>query len=114
MSLVVAAYLGFALVQLPHDKVVHFVTFGVLTAEFYWLWRLPLRVVRVATVVVCTVMAAVVSEVVQGMINPRRVYDAGDIYANVIGSLTGIGCSEGARLINQRRIRRCDPDYDLA
>lgn len=114
VSLVVAAYLGFALIHLPHDKVVHFVTFGVLTAEFYWLWRLPVNVVRVATVLVCTLTAAVMSEVVQGLINPQRVFDAGDIYANVTGSLTGLACSEGVRLINQRRIRQCDGNYDLA
>lgn len=105
ISLGLAAYLGFALVHLPHDKIIHFTTFFILTLEFYWLWKLPTKYVRLLTVTVCTLMASVVSEMVQGMINPSRVYDVGDIYANIAGSFSAIIVSEVVGLFTKREKR---------
>lgn len=103
LSLVLAAYLGFALIHLPHDKLVHFVTFFVLTAEFYWLWVAPPVVVAAGTLVVCTLGASVVSEVLQGYVNPQRVFDAGDIVSNLLGSLAAlVACAGGRWLLNKR------------
>lgn len=84
VTLCVAAYLGFSLVQLPHDKVVHFVTFFLLTAEFYFIWNTyrPWRL----TFLTMTLGASVMLEYAQNIINPNRTFDYVDIVYNVHGS----------------------------
>lgn len=84
LSLCAAAYLGFALIHLGHDKAVHFVTFFILTAEFYFLWyrHRPWKL----TFIVMTLGASISLEYAQGIVNPNRVFDAMDIVYNVHGS----------------------------
>lgn len=88
VSLVVAAYLGFALVHLPHDKAVHFVVFGILTAEAYHV--IESRVWPVV-VLVGSIGASVVLEMVQQLVNPVRVYDPYDMASNLAGVAVAFG-----------------------
>lgn len=108
LSLLVAGYLGFALVQLPHDKAVHFVTFLVLTVEFYFVFDTKyksLRALRLITLGVCTIGASIGLEIVQSLVNPARVFDVLDIACNVVGSLVGLGLSSGYQTWMVRRAR---------
>ncbi|OBA20147.1 hypothetical protein METBIDRAFT_16165, partial [Metschnikowia bicuspidata var. bicuspidata NRRL YB-4993] len=90
-SLLLAAYLGFSLIALGHDKAIHFVTFFILTAEFYFLWEThrPWKL----TVATMTLGAGVLLEYVQTIVNPNRTFDYVDIVYNVHGSLLAVaGC----------------------
>lgn len=87
--------MGFGLVQFSeYDKVVHYVTFLVLTGEFYYMFDVSthslLRMLRYVTMFTCTFSASVFLEVVQGVLNPSRVFDYYDIVYNVAGSFTGL------------------------
>lgn len=95
VSLIGAAYMGFSLVELgTHDKIIHFLTFLILTSEFYFIFNVSthslLRLLRVVTLGVCTIGASVFLELVQNVLNPKRVFDVYDILYNVIGSFTGL------------------------
>lgn len=91
----IAGYLGFASVHLVHDKVVHFVTFFILTAEFYYVFdTAAVRTLRWLTVVICTVGGSVGLEFIQSLVNPARVFDVKDIACNVAGSAMAVAlCS---------------------
>lgn len=84
VSLVVAAYLGFALIHLPYDKAVHFVVFGVLTAEAYHIVE---SAVWPALTLVGSITASVALEMVQHLVNPVRVFDPYDLVCNVCGTV---------------------------
>lgn len=93
-----AAYLGFALIQLHHDKAMHFWAFLVLTVEFYFIFvtkRKELKILRYATFLICTVGASIGLEILQNMVNPTRVFDVNDIICNFTGSLVGLGLASG-------------------
>lgn len=82
VTLLIAAYLGFGEVHFEHDKAVHFITFFILTLELWFLWdRLSARFASFLLMLV----AAVISEFVQNTVNPNRVFDKNDIYANLAG-----------------------------
>ena len=83
-TLLLAAYLGFSLIQLNHDKAIHFTTFFILTAEFFFLWKVfrPWKF----TFVVMTLGASILLEYVQNFINHNRRFDYVDILYNVHGS----------------------------
>lgn len=83
-TLLFAAYLGFSLMQLNHDKAIHFTTFFVLTAEFFFIWQTyrPWKF----TFVVMTLGASILLEYVQNFVNPNRRFDYVDILYNVHGS----------------------------
>lgn len=108
VALVVAAYLGFADLALPSDKVVHLAVFFVLTVLFYWLFDTQsTRTVRNLTLVVCTLAGGIGSEFVQGLL-PYRTFDPIDILANVIGSLLALVLStiyHKKLLENRRKLR---------
>ena len=88
--LVIAAYLGFADVQVQNDKLVHFTVFFILTTMFYWLFDAQsTRTIRNLTVVVCTLGGGVISEFIQGLL-PYRTFDLWDIACNVGGSLLAV------------------------
>ena len=108
LSLLLAGYLGFALIHLPHDKLIHFLTFFILTMEFYFIFdtkNKSLKVLRLVTLVVCTFGASIGLEIVQSLINPARVFDVYDILFNVLGSLLGLGLSSGYQTWMVRRAR---------
>lgn len=104
-----AAYLGFALIHLPHDKVIHFSTFLILTVEFYFLFDTRnKKILRVITFIVCTCGAGIGLEVVQLMVNPIRIFDFFDIISNVCGSCLGllIACALNWRIDKSRQEKR--------
>mgnify|MGYP001045221245 CR=1 FL=1 len=80
--------------QLQHDKLLHFFMFMVLTMEFYFVFdtqHKSNRIVRLLTFVICTIGGSISSEIIQGTVNPKRVFDVYDIVCNMMGSLGGIG-----------------------
>lgn len=93
ISLCIAAYLGFALIELKHDKLIHFTTFFILTSEFYFIFDTKyksLKTLRYITFLTCTLCASLNLEIVQNMVNPERVFDFADVVYNFFGSLSGL------------------------
>lgn len=89
--MIAAGYLGFALIHLVHDKLIHFATFAILTAEFYFIFNTKaVKLLRLITLMICTLGASVLLEMIQHIVNPARVFDVKDIYCNVGGSIVGL------------------------
>lgn len=88
MSLLIAAYLGFALISFGHDKILHFSVFAILTGEFYFMFNIqrPWKI----TFIFMTLGASIALEFVQHLVNPKRVFDPEDIYYNCFGSLLSL------------------------
>lgn len=110
VTLVLSAYLGFAKISLPHDKLIHFVTFFLLSLMFYWLFETSsTRAVRNLTFIICTLTGGIGSEFVQGLL-PYRDFDFKDIIANVLGSSSALVISMvyHKKIIEQRRQQRYD------
>lgn len=109
--LLLAAYAGFTTLQVGqyvNDKVLHFITFFVLTVVFYWVIDTNRRRTLNMTLIVCTLALGVGSEFVQSFLPNDRDFDLYDIVANVIGSLAGVGlCSwYHKRMLERRRQRK--------
>lgn len=93
MSLCGAAYLGFALIDIVHDKLLHFVTFCILTVEFYFIFDTQfksLKVIRYLTFAICTISGSIFLEVLQHLVNENRTFDVYDILSNILGSTLGL------------------------
>lgn len=73
------------------DKFLHFVTFFALSATFYFILDTARRRTLHITLIVCTGVLAVGSEVAQGLLPNDREFDAWDVLANVLGSLAAAG-----------------------
>lgn len=76
----------------------HFLTFMILTAEFFFIFntkRKELKMLRYITLLVCTGGASIGLEILQSLVNPTRVFDIYDILCNIAGSLVGVGVSSG-------------------
>lgn len=89
VSTILAGYLGFSLIKVKHDKFLHFITFFILTIEFYFLFdtnNKSFKTLRLITLV-CTLVAGVSLEMIQSMINAERAFDINDIFCNIGGSL---------------------------
>ncbi|ODQ63965.1 hypothetical protein NADFUDRAFT_84023 [Nadsonia fulvescens var. elongata DSM 6958] len=97
-----SAYLGFADIHLPHDKLIHFVTFFLLSLVFYWIIDAPRKRCVHFSLIVCTMFGGVGSEFLQGFL-PYRSFDYRDILCNVAGSTIAIGLSG---LYHQRMLKR--------
>lgn len=111
VSLCAAAYLGFALLHLGHDKAIHFTTFFILTAEFYFIWEThrPWKL----SFLVMTLGASISLEFVQGFVNPSRVFDPMDIVYNVHGSVLAlVACSVALTALARRRRPAQDDEVD--
>ncbi|RMZ87148.1 hypothetical protein DV736_g5628, partial [Chaetothyriales sp. CBS 134916] len=72
------------------DKALHFVAFFALTATFYFILDTARRRVLHLTVIVCTLVLSVGSEIAQGLLPNDRDFDAWDVLANVLGSLAAL------------------------
>ncbi|KAK9457731.1 hypothetical protein V1511DRAFT_494446 [Dipodascopsis uninucleata] len=107
LILLLAAYLGFAPLQLPNDKVLHFVFFFVITTSFYWVVDTTRRRLINATVIVCIVGMGIGSEFAQSFV-PYRTFDAYDIAANVAGSSLALLFSSWyhKRILERKRIAK--------
>ncbi|KAI1807531.1 hypothetical protein F4811DRAFT_549907 [Daldinia bambusicola] len=106
-----AGYAGLSSLQLNtviNDKVLHLLTFFLLTIAFYWIIDTNRRRTLNFTVVVCTLGLGIGSEFVQGFLPNGREFDPYDIVANIVGSLAGLGlCSwYHLRMLERKRSRR--------
>ncbi|KIW00935.1 uncharacterized protein PV09_07675 [Verruconis gallopava] len=92
--LIISAYLGLAPQTIPSykqsDKVLHFVTFILLTLSFYWIIETSRRRVLHLTLFVCPVTLGIGSEIAQGLLPNGREFDPYDILANLLGCATAI------------------------
>jgi len=127
----VAAYLGLAPTTLPtstipqSDKVLHFLTFLLLTLFFYWIPEtLNRRRTLQLTLLICTLALGVGSEVLQALLPNGREFDGWDIVANVMGSGIAVaGCGwYHRRMVERKRKAKGvgytgvpgeDPDVDV-
>lgn len=97
--MVLALYLGFANISLPHDKWIHFGMFFIMSFLFYWILDSKYTwLARNSTFLICTVVGGIGSEYAQHYISPFRTFDYNDIIFNVCGSLTAIVVSDVYRL----------------
>ncbi|KAL8793998.1 MAG: hypothetical protein Q9195_003404 [Heterodermia aff. obscurata] len=104
-----AAYLGLTSLQVPqvNDKVLHFITFFLLSLTFYWILDTSRRRVLNLTLLVVTVVLGIGSEFLQAVLPNGRGFDALDIAANVTGSLAALGlCSLYHKRMLERKRRR--------
>ncbi|KAI1210208.1 uncharacterized protein F4807DRAFT_73090 [Annulohypoxylon truncatum] len=106
-----AGYAGLSSLQLDtivNDKVLHFITFFLLTVAFYWIIDTNRRRTLNLTAVVCTICLGVGSEFLQGFLPNGREFDPYDIVANVVGSVLALGlCSwYHLRMLERKRLRR--------
>lgn len=112
LLLVLAGYAGLSSLQLGgivNDKLLHVITFFVLTVAFYWIVDTSRRRTLHMTLAVCTGGLGVGSEVLQALLpNNGRVFDGMDIVANVLGSLAALGlCSwYHKRMLERKRHRK--------
>jgi hypothetical protein len=107
----VAGYAGLTSLQLDlyvNDKVLHVLTFFLLTVVFYWILDTNRRRTLNLTLIVCTLTLGVGSEFLQSFLPNGREFDLYDIVANVVGSLTAIGlCSwYHKRMLERKRLRK--------
>lgn len=107
ISLALSIYLGFALISLKHDKLIHFVTFFILTTEFYFIFdtRNNFKKLRYVTFICCTLVSGIALEIVQNLVNPSRVFDVNDIIANILGSLCALGVTYVYSLVVIKKTR---------
>jgi hypothetical protein len=106
-----AGYAGLTSLQLDvyvNDKVLHVLTFFLLTIAFYWIVDTNRRRTLNFTLIVCTVVLGVGSEFLQSLLPNDRDFDLYDIVANIVGSLGGLGlCSwYHKRMLERKRTRK--------
>lgn len=88
------------------DKVAHFMCFFALSATFYFIFDTSRRRILHLTLIVCTLVLGVGSEVAQGLLPNDRTFDPWDVLANVLGSLGALGLANAyARRAAERRRR---------
>jgi len=90
-----SAYLGLAPPNFSSykqsDKVLHFITFFLLTLCFYWIVETNRRRNLQLTLLVCPLTLGIGSEIIQGLLPNGRDFDIYDIACNVLGSLAALG-----------------------
>lgn len=111
LLLLLAGYAGLTSLQLGvyvNDKLLHLVTFFLLTVVFYWIVDTNRRRTLHFTLVVCTLCLGVGSEFLQGFLPNGRDFDFYDIVANIVGSLAALGlCSwYHKRMLERKRQRK--------
>ncbi|KAF7596398.1 hypothetical protein BBP40_001705 [Aspergillus hancockii] len=88
----------------PNDKLLHVVTFFLLSLIFYWIPDTTRRRTLQLTLIVCTVVLGIGSEIVQAILPNGRSFDPFDLLANIVGSLGAVGlCSWYHRRMLERR-----------
>lgn len=109
--LLIAAYAGLTPLQLGqyvNDKVLHFLTFFLLTVVFYWILDTTRRRNLNLTLIICTGGLGIGSEVLQSLLPNGRDFDLYDILANIVGSLAAVGLCTlyHKRMLERRRAQR--------
>ncbi len=99
--------MGFKSVQISqvNDKVLHFVTFFILTLTFYWILDTTRRRTLNFTLLLVTVGLGLGSEALQAILLKDHLFDPFDILANIAGSLLALGlCTMyHKRMLDRRR-----------
>jgi len=92
----------------PNDKVLHLVTFFLLSLVFYWIPDTTRRRTLQMTILVCTLALGIGSEIAQALLPNGRSFDPFDVLANIVGSLGAVGlCSwYHRRMLDRRRKAR--------
>lgn len=107
ITLLTAGWLGFTSIQVPqlNDKVLHFLTFFVLTLTFYWILDTTRRRTLNLTVLLVTLALGIGSEALQAFLPNAHAFDPVDIAANIAGSLLALGlCTMyHKRMLDRRR-----------
>lgn len=88
------------------DKALHFITFFALTGCFYFILDTARRRLIHLTLLVCTLVLGVGSEVAQGLLPNDREFDPWDVLANVLGSLCALGLASAYHRRSMERRRR--------
>jgi VanZ family protein len=109
--LAVAGYAGLSSIQIDgvvNDKVLHLITFFILTTSFYWILDTSRRRTLHLTFIVCTLILGVGSEFLQAFLPNDRTFDLFDIVANDVGSVLAIGlCSwYHNRMLERKRLAK--------
>ncbi|KAI9643658.1 hypothetical protein NHQ30_008280 [Ciborinia camelliae] len=119
-----AGYAGLTSIHVDaviNDKVLHTLTFFLLTVVFYWILDTSRRRNLNLTLIFCTGILGVGSEFLQGFLPNGRTFDFYDIVANIVGSLAAIAlCSwYHLRMLERKRMAKTyhvvpgDEDQDL-
>jgi hypothetical protein len=103
------------------DKILHFLTFFILTTCFYWILDTSRRRSLNFTLLICTGVLGIGSEFLQDILQNGRKFDFYDIVANIAGSLAAIGLStwyhmrmlERKRLAKQYQVVPGEEDLEL-
>ncbi|PYH74415.1 VanZ family protein [Aspergillus vadensis CBS 113365] len=92
----------------PNDKFLHVVTFFLLSLVFYWIFDTTRRRTLHLTLLVCTLVLGIGSEIIQGLLPNGRSFDAFDLLANIVGSLGAVGLCGWyhRRMLDRRRKAR--------
>ncbi|CZT42671.1 hypothetical protein WAI453_006891 [Rhynchosporium graminicola] len=106
-----SAYAGLSSLQISpliNDKVLHFLTFFILTTCFYWILDTSRRRTLNLALVTCTGLLGVGSEFLQEWLPNGRVFDFYDIVANVVGSLGALALSTWyhMRMLERKRLAK--------
>ncbi|RPB25503.1 hypothetical protein L211DRAFT_805994, partial [Terfezia boudieri ATCC MYA-4762] len=109
LLILLAAYTGFSSISPPiNDKVLHFFTFFLLALTFYWILETTRRRAVNFTFVSITLIASILSEILQPLVNSTRLFDPLDILANALGSLTALGLNGWyhKRMLSRKREKK--------
>ncbi|PSR90898.1 hypothetical protein BD289DRAFT_365424 [Coniella lustricola] len=111
LLLLLAGYAGLTTLQLGlyiNDKLLHLLTFFLLTVVFYWIVDTNRRRTLHFTLVVCTLGLGVGSEFLQAFLPNGRDFDFYDIVANLVGSVAALAlCSwYHKRMLERKRSRK--------
>jgi len=106
-----AAYAGLSSLQLDafvNDKVLHCLTFFILTTCFYWILDTSRRRTLNLSLLVCTGILGIGSEVLQHLLPNGRQFDFYDIVANLVGSLAALALSTWyhLRMLERKRLAK--------
>ncbi|KAK9255127.1 hypothetical protein V1507DRAFT_453374 [Lipomyces tetrasporus] len=107
LLLFLSAYLGFAPIEVPHDKLLHLIFFFILTTLFYWIVDTTRRRLINATLIVCILLGGIGSEIAQSFVSART-FDIFDIVANVIGASAALVISSvyHKRMLERKRAQK--------
>ncbi|QSZ31480.1 hypothetical protein DSL72_001045 [Monilinia vaccinii-corymbosi] len=109
--ILLSGYAGLTSIQVDaviNDKVLHTLTFFLLTLVFYWILDTSRRRNLNFTLIVCTGILGVGSEFLQALLPNGRTFDFYDIVANIVGSLAAIAlCSwYHLRMLERKRLAK--------
>ncbi|OJD13848.1 hypothetical protein AJ78_05744 [Emergomyces pasteurianus Ep9510] len=92
----------------PNDKVLHLVTFFLLSLTFYWAPDTTRRRTLHLTIITCTMGLGIGSEFLQAQLPNGRSFDPFDVLANIVGSLSAVGMCTWyhKRMLERRRKAR--------